>query len=281
MSMEEFVASMNETKVKEPEVEVKNAFAPVSEPVEVIEVPAKSPVEVIDDAVNTIIENLQAINIDVVKEDAINRMIDKIIKNIPANGSAFKNVIEVAMSIYDNAEDDAYLDIIHSAKFIKLIDRAFDPVVKITNFNPEVGIADYELDMAYAYDDEHNDVAFTLVGTAMFDVDRIDDDDEVEETEEETDEPIGYSGLQFYNAFVINADSIFPDAEKQEIIVGVNENGDYVVNSENNIIAYNIINDCEVDSVAIVAKEWVQSVDAILNESEETEEEIPAETQEE
>lgn len=294
MSMEEFVASMNENEEKYLEKiteeidnseaklvevkfdDVKDAFALVSEPVEAIEVPTKSPVEIIDDAVNAIIENLQAIKIDVVKEDAISRMIDKIVQNIPANGPAFKNVIEIAMSIYDNAEDDAYIDVIHSAKFIKLVDRAFTPIVKFDTIYVDSNIVEYEIDMAYAYD--HDDVAFVLSKQTVVDPDIFfiengpNKNEEAAETEEISEEAVGYSGMQFSNAVVVNANSIFPDAEKQEIIVGIDENGDYVTNKDNNIVAFNVINDCEVDSVALVAKEWIQSIDAILNEEENSEE---------
>ena len=230
-----------------------------------IETPSKSPVEVIDDAVQTIIESLQNISIDAVKDDAINRMIDKIVNVIPANGKAFKNVIEIAVSIFDNAEDDDYLDVVHSEKFIKFIQRVFDPTI-VTSDTERYGndlIINQYIDMNYAYD--NSDKAFsTLVGEV-----RIEDafaEDTENESVPENEETNTYNGIEFTSGAVINAQELFTGAGNREIIVAIDENGNYITSKEGNIIAIDTINDCEVSTVDIVSKEWIKSVNEMISD---------------
>ena len=277
-SIEDFIASLPEEEDKEVELE-----SPISinESLigEVEHFAGKNPVELIDDAVNSIIENLNAISIDAVKEDAINRMIDKIVNNIPANGNAFKNVIEIAVSIFDNAEDEDYIDVIHSEKFINFIKRVFDPMVVNANVDRDGNdiVIDQYVDMCYAYDT--TDKAYSTLVNSF----RLSDIPELvyssnsvvteKEIEEERDLDEGYNGIQFANGAIVNAKEIFSSADNEEIIVGIDESGDYVTDKFGNIIGLNIINDCEVNSVTLVSKDWVNSVAKILESAEAEKEE--------
>ena len=87
IDIDKFIDSLPDTEAGEDEeLESPISFDETLVNNHEIETPTKSPVEVIDEAVQTIIKNLEDISIDAVKDDAINRMIEKIIKVIPANG---------------------------------------------------------------------------------------------------------------------------------------------------------------------------------------------------
>ena len=66
---------------------------------------------------------------------------------------------------------------------------------------------------------------------------------------------------------------LFPNSQKQEVIVFVNEDGDYV--SDNGaIIAADVINDQSVQNVTTVSKKWIEDINKMLSEetpSEDTE----------
>lgn len=216
----------------------------------------KGPVELIDEAVDTIIENLNNIKIDAVKDDAINRMISKIIEHIPANGNAFKQIVDIAVSIYENAEDDDYLDVVHSEKFIAFIKRVFEPTVVIEDVDiKDKGNADlkYHIDMQYSYD--NTDVAFSTSSDTITCVDDLD----------HADNQNDYTGIEYVNGVIVNAKSIFNDASDEDIIVGLDENSNYITNKDGMILGINIINECEVNSVSVVSSEWVASVSNLLN----------------
>jgi len=229
-----------------------------------IETPTKSPVEVIDEAVQTIIKSLEDISIDAVKDDAINRMIEKIIKVIPANGKAFRNVIDVAVSIFDNAEDDDYLDVVHSEKFIKFIQRIFDLMVVNSDVEREGNdlVMTQNVDVVYAYDP--NDVAFKTE-PSTFRIEEVFADDTEAEIIPEKEKSEGYNGIEFTSGMIIKANELFTGADNAEIIVAIDENGDYVTSKEGNILAIDTINDCEVNTVDIVSKEWIKSVSELMS----------------
>lgn len=229
-----------------------------------IETPTKSPVEVIDEAVQTIIKSLEDISIDAVKDDAINRMIEKIIKVIPANGKAFRNVIDVAVSIFDNAEDDDYLDVVHSEKFIKFIQRVFDLMVVNSDVERDGDdlVLTQNVDVVYAYDS--NDVAFKTE-SSTFRIEEVFANDTEAESIPKKEESEGYNGIEFTSGVIIKANELFTGADNTEIIVAVDENGDYITSKEGNILAIDTINDCEVNTVDIVSKEWIKSVNEIMS----------------
>lgn len=283
---EEIVVEDDDVEVVEPEK--KEVFTPFTIDESKINTnaientPKKNPVEIIDDAVDTIVKNLQEISIDVVKEDAINRMVSRIISAVPNTGKAFNTIMSICEAIFDNTEEDEYIDIVHSEKFLELIGRIFDPTISLDTVNKDGNNLniDYNVVMNYGYD--NNDVAFvtdakSLIIEDVFDEKEVKDETPAESTEEDTEEydPSKYNGIAFANGVVIETTSIFPDAEKDEIIVGVDEDGNYITNSEGMIIGYNFINDCEVSTVDIVSKEWVASVSKIINEDDEV---IPADT---
>lgn len=227
------------------------------------EIPAKSPVEIIDESVQTIIENLNNIKIDSVRDDAINRMIDKIIKSIPANGSAFKDVIEIAVSIFDNSDDDAYIDIVHSPKFVKFIQRIFDPVIVNSNIEREGNdlVVSQHVDVSYGYD--ITDVAYSTNDITTRFEEVFTESEAVENKEDAKDE---YNGIEFASGMIINSKQLFPSADDEEIIVGIDASGDYITTREGNIIAINTINDCEVSSIDLVSKEWIKSVNCMIDD---------------
>jgi hypothetical protein len=68
---------------------------------------------------------------------------------------------------------------------------------------------------------------------------------------------------------IIKANELFTGADNVEIIVAIDENGDYVTSKEGNILAIDTINDCEVNTVDIVSKEWIKSVSELMSSNQE------------
>jgi len=264
IDIDKFIDSLPDTEVGEDEkLESPISFDETLVNNHEIETPTKSPVEVIDEAVQTIIKSLEDISIDAVKDDAINRMIEKIIKAIPANGKAFRNVIDVAVSIFDNAEDDDYLDVVHSEKFIKFIQRVFDLMVVNSDVERDGDdlVLTQNVDVVYAYDS--NDVAFkTEPSTFRIEEVFLDSAEDASSAGTKTDT---YNGIEFTSGVIIKANELFTGADNTEIIVAVDENGDYITSKEGNILAIDTINDCEVNTVDIVSKEWIKSVNEIMS----------------
>lgn len=264
IDIDKFIDSLPDTEAGEDEeLESPISFDETLVNKHEIETPAKSPVEVIDEAVQTIIKNLEDISIDAVKDDAINRMIEKIIKVIPANGKAFRNVIDVAVSIFDNAEDDDYLDVVHSEKFIKFIQRIFDLMVVNSDVERKGDdlVLTQNVDVVYAYDS--NDVAFKTE-PSTFKIEGV-FSDSTEDASSENTKTDTYNGIEFTSGVIIKANELFTGADNTEIIVAIDENGDYITSKEGNILAIDTINDCEVNTVDIVSKEWIKSVNEIMS----------------
>ena len=248
-------------------------FEPKNEP---------NPVEIIDEAVKTIVDSLNKIQIDAVKEDAINRLIEKVITYIPANGKAFKDIIDIAVSIYENVDDeDEYLNVVHSKKFVDFINRVFDFKVSIKNAVVDGNIVniDCNVEQAYAYD--NGDVAYVVEDSIVVElpedtVTAVASSEPVENTEEDGDDE--YNGLEYVNASTIKSNELFPSAEKKTVIVCTDNDGNYVTTSEGLIIAIDVINDYDVDKVTLVSNDWLANAEAIINSVTENEEVINPDT---
>ncbi len=138
-------------------------------------------------------------------------------------------------------------------------------------------VIDQYVDMCYAYDTTDKAYSTLVNSFRLSDIpELVYSSDSVateKEIEEERDLDEGYNGIQFANGAIVNAKEIFSSADNEEIIVGIDESGDYVTDKFGNIIGLNIINDCEVNSVTLVSKDWVNSVAKILESAEAEKEE--------
>ena len=81
-----------------------------------------------------------------------------------------------------------------------------------------------------------------------------------------SDEPLeAYTGMSFYDGAVVDINTIFPSQKSKEIIVAVDSEGNYLTTDGNKIIAIDIIDDKNVNDSSIVSKEWLDSVNDILD----------------
>ena len=74
-------------------------------------------------------------------------------------------------------------------------------------------------------------------------------------------DPAYYEDIKHYAAKTINVTDIFENLEPENIIAIVDEKGNYLT-VDNNVVAIDTIDDKSVDSVAIVSKQWRDSVSA-------------------
>ena len=84
-----------------------------------------------------------------------------------------------------------------------------------------------------------------------------------EDAEERSDETRKY--LEYENRNVTVYVYMNSSDETDYDYVAIDENGDYVTSKEGNILAIDTINDCEVNTVDIVSKEWIKSVNEIMS----------------
>ena len=126
--------------------------------------------------------------------------------------------------------------------------------------------------LIHAYD-EGEDVPFLTQGVegkvTLSCVYAVEDD----KPEEKVPENKTIESIKLYDAKIVNVKDLFPNTQKQEVIVFINEDGDYV-SANGAIIAADVINDQSVQNVTTVSKKWIEDINKMLSEethSEDTE----------
>ena len=231
-------------------------------------VDAISPVEEIDRAVNTILENLELINIDTVKNDSIIRVFDALAGKLPISSESFTRVIRLGNDIINDLVDDDYIKSSNDDELLELVKTCFNTKVKFTKSYERCGndlVLTYESGIVNSCD-EDDDPKFVLPSiegtinlTSVFD--NIDENDNPEK-------PDTISSIKFYDAKIIDVKEIFPNQQRQDIIVFTDENGDYAIHN-GSIIAADTINDQSVQNVTTVSKKWIEDINRLLSENDE------------
>ena len=233
-----------------------------------------SPVEAIDNAVNTILENLELIDLDVVKNDTIVRVFDALAGVLPVSPESFGKIIRLANDIIIELEDEEYIEAANNENLIDFISKLFSGAVKFTSYDRdgEDLVVSFESGIIHVYHayDENKDIPFLTQGiegkVTLSSVYAVEEDKSGEKVEENKT----IESINLYDAKIVNVKDLFPNSQKQEVIVFVNEDGDYV--SDNGaIIAADVINDQSVQNVTTVSKKWIEDINKMLSE------EIPSE----
>ena len=234
-----------------------------------------SPVEAIDGAVNTILENLELIDIDVVKNDTIVRVFDALAGVLPVSPESFGKIIRLANDMIKELEDEEYIEAANNEDLIDFVTKWFSSAVKFTSYerDGEDLVASFESGIIHAYEEGKDDVPFLNNGVegkvTLASVYAGEDD----KPEEKAPENKTIESIKLYDAKIVNVKDLFPNSQKQEVIVFINEDGDYV--SDNGaIIAADVINDQSIQNVTTVSKKWIEDINKMLSEetpSEDTE----------
>lgn len=256
----------------------------------ITEAPKKGPVEIIDDAMNTILNTLDDINIDNVKEDCISRIIDKIGGVIDPTSVLFAKLMSIVYRIFKEADEDEYVKMVNNDEFVKIVDSIFVPDIELisaaTNENGGLDV-NYKINTTYAYDTSivalaTNEEVFEISNIASY-IPTEDESDgvaEVEAKEEEVVEEAAaedeqgeyprYNGFMVCEAKKINIKDIFPSVDSMEIMALVDyDTNDYIA-IDNVIVAVDVIDDQEVKDISVVSKDWLdQTIKCIESQDEE------------
>lgn len=234
-----------------------------------------SPVEAIDRAVNTILENLELIDLDVVKNDTIVRVFDALAGVLPVSPESFGKIIRLANDMIKELEDEEYIAATNNEDLIDFVTKWFSSAVKFTSYerDGEDLVASFESGIIHAYEEGKDDVPFLNNGVegkvTLASVYAVEDD----KPEEKVPENKTIESIKLYDAKIVNVKDLFPNSQKQEVIVFINEDGDYV-STNGTILAADVINDQSVQNVTTVSKKWIEDINKMLSEetpSEDTE----------
>ena len=234
-----------------------------------------SPVEAIDRAVNTILENLELIDLNVVKNDTIIRVFDALAGVLPVSPESFGKIIRLANDMTKELEDEEYIAAANNEDLIDFVTKWFSSAVKFTSYerDGEDLVASFESGIIHAYEEGKDDVPFLNNGVegkvTLASVYAGEDD----KPEEKVPENKTIESIKLYDAKIVNVKDLFPNSQKQEVIVFINEDGDYV-STNGTILAADAINDQSVQNVTTVSKKWIEDINKMLSEetpSEDTE----------
>ena len=246
-----------------------------------------TPVMKINRAIRLINEAIGEIDLDSVKNDRINDIIMAIVNNVQSV-SVFNSLMKGASYVYDEIEDEEeYKAMIMDENLIDLVKSSYNFKAEVKSYSVDENnnlIIKYDVNVGLAYergmfeDPEDYTVALTdsddseyeiiinnedfvpaVVGEENIEEDNNGDDDT-------SDEPLeAYTGMSFYDGAVVDINTIFPSQKSKEIIVGIDSEGNYLTTDGNKIIAIDIIDDKNVNDSSIVSKEWLDSVNDILD----------------
>lgn len=225
-----------------------------------------SPVEAIDKAVDTILENLELIDLDVVKNDTIVRVFDALAGVLPVSPESFGKVVRLANDMIKELEDEEYVAAANNENLIDFAVTCFSTGVKFTTYD-RVGddlVASFESGIIHAYD-EGEDVPFLTQGVEGKVTLSCVYAGVEEKSEEKVEEKKAIESIKLHDAKIVNVKDLFPNSQKQEVIVLINEDGDYV-SADGAIIAADVINDQSVQNVTTVSKKWIEDINKMLSE---------------
>ena len=248
-----------------------------------------TPVQAIEMALETIKENINKIDIDVVKKDTLDSIFESVIDLYKEkdNSIIFYALVSALLDILGNSEEDLYKEFIKCKDLSYLFNSIYKMIPVLTN----VEIVDDNVTFNYMInvhpfiegigdeEDKILDTEFTVDGSSIATIEKAiyNIPEEVEnknEEEESSEEDYTYKGLSFYDAERINIKDIFPDEQSMDILVIKDEDGNYLTNKDRIIIGIDTVSDESVDETYMVSKHWY---DAITSDEESCEEDTEVE----
>ena len=249
-----------------------------------------TPVMKINRAIRLINEAIGEIDLDSVKNDRINDIIMAIVNNVQSV-SVFNSLMKGASYVYDEIEDEEeYKAMVMDENLIDLVKSSYNFKAQVKSYSVDENnnlIIKYDVNVGLAYergmfeDPEDYTVALTDSDDSEYEIiinnedfvpavvgeENIENLNEDNDGDDDTsDEPLeAYTGMSFYDGAVVDINTIFPSQKSKEIIVAIDSEGNYLTTDGNKIIAIDIIDDKNVNDSSIVSKEWLDSVNDILD----------------
>ena len=247
------------------------------------EEPEKNPNDLIDEAIRTITDNLDKIKLDAVKYQFIERLIKILVEN-NITTRMFEILISQTRYVYLEADDDTYEEICDNEDLLGMLEKVYEISTEVTDVEFEDHTNSLNVRtatnimLAYEYGIDDRKILKTITNSNKVEniskiftepekVAEVQEDNAETETVKEYEAP---ATLSFYDAKVINLNTIFPNQSSkrgQDIIVFTDSNGNYVAN-DNGIIAADIIDEVNVNDIEVCSKEWVSAARSILDSNE-------------
>jgi hypothetical protein len=240
------------------------------------EEPAKGPAQIVDELVDKIVEVLDTVTIDTLKNDMILRMIDIAAKHIVTDRAAFAKLSNILANVYDNLEafDEAFSD----KAFLDMITSVFKTNTNITNVKlnneeSELEIA-YEVQLLHSWDDKDEPEELGKMESGILSVSTDEIVDAINSSKEGT-----YEGYKNYHAKIVNIKNLFPTEKISRNVIALYDDDNQYASICGNIILGTDLDDKYIDSLAVVSKDWLDNLNTDAPEAVEeavAEEEAPA-----
>lgn len=288
---EEVVETVVEEKVEEKIEESKDVVSPVSFDPSIkkdkFEPDSSSPVVDIEKSIKDIKDNIDKITIDDIKINTIENIFKELSDVNIDKLSMFKLLINTAMKIYSGIEsDEEAKEYLLCDDIVDLLSYGYELVNNVTITDEEVNVTS-ALGLSLDHDVEIDNRLTIFLEDSTVELPKpvIEEDNEVQEdNDEETrkldpeNDGIKYAGITWYRAEKTKANNLIVGIDdSSDIIVPIDDDGNYCVNDEGHIMVIDEIDDHYIGDISIVSTEWLNS---ILEENETinpTPEEIPNE----
>lgn len=248
-----------------------------------------NPVEQIDALMDKIVDIAEYIEIDTVREAIYARCIKKlneVFSDVAAvkvdedvvttedtskedNISTFKSLVNSAYEIFRDLDDDDYVNANGDESLFALAKLAFAPAIEFTgaSYNNGKINVDYNIGYVKAYEaDEEPEMKVYANG-----VSEELDGEFIGDNTEEVSEDNGYNGITFCSASIGNVKDIIPSEASTPIIVLYDNDGNYIANKSNEILAIDSIDNQDVANITIASKAWMESIQSEINGADESE----------
>lgn len=207
-----------------------------------------SPVYEIEKALDIIINNIKKISINQVKVDLESRMFDKLI-NSDVDKESLGNLLIKLLSKAAEVDNN----IISGPTMIsEFIEKYYDLVAEYTNDDTKINIS------LRSKEAKPKDVLFLLEDAKVKNVEQSSTE---ETTEEKSEKTTAFDGIAWYSGKRINTREITPGLEENyDAIIVVDEDGNYLTDSSNFLIALDFVDNVSMEDYDIVSKSWLEGV---------------------
>lgn len=228
-------------------------------------VETKGPAQIIDEAVESIEEQLGKIDIDMLKEDCIYRLIDIVSKHVGATSKAFKLLMSIAKNIVDDIDN---YDNILDSDIIDIFTTLFKPSIKATIDRNELDGLDIscDIDIYPAWEDESEESEpIRNIGNEIIELEDIKKYFVSNNTETSDEVQIDKERYAKYHAKMVVAKTLFPGTRsKNKIIVMMDDNDKYLT-VDGKIVAAEDIDDKLNNTISIVSSDWLNNLTEASN----------------
>jgi hypothetical protein len=220
--------------------------------------------------------NLADIDITVVKKDVISRLFTSVItmmEDVYNPVERFKKFTGEADSIFAEAEGDEFIGMCNDTNIIDIINSGFGVNISEKEVGDKIELK-ADICTYTAADSDNPDLPIN--NSIVHTIDKPVATNEVVETKPEVEKTVendeqennSYNGIQCYDGFISNVRDIFPAENNNTVLIIKDQEGNYVKNDENLIIAVNNIDGYSLEASTLVSKKWFEKASEFYSEEE-------------